>query len=53
MPLPSLTARADADALEWLATMASLVPRKGEHMVRYFGYDSNVSRGKRKEWDSN
>ena len=36
------------DALEWLAAMASHVPNKGEQMVRYYGYYSNVSRGKRK-----
>ena len=36
------------DALEWLALMCSHVPNKGEHMVRYYGYYSNVSRGKRK-----
>jgi hypothetical protein len=35
------------DALEWLAAMCSHVPDKGEHMVRYYGYYSNVSRGKR------
>jgi hypothetical protein len=36
------------DALEWLAAMCSHVPNKGEQMVRYYGYYSNVSRGKRK-----
>jgi len=35
------------DALEWLAAMCSHVPDKGEQMVRYYGYYSNVSRGKR------
>jgi hypothetical protein len=37
------------DALEWLAAMSSHVPDKGEQMVRYYGYYSNVSRGKRKK----
>ena len=37
------------DALEWLAAMCSHVPNKGEHMVRYYGYYSNVSRGKRQK----
>ena len=37
------------DALEWLAAMGSHVPDKGEQMVRYYGYYSNVSRGKRKK----
>jgi hypothetical protein len=37
------------DALEWLAAMCSHVPNKGEQMVRYYGYYSNVSRGKRKQ----
>ena len=35
----------DFDALEWIAAMASHVPNKGEQMVRYYGYYSNVSRG--------
>ena len=39
------------DALEWLAAMWSHVPNKGEQMVRYYGYYSNVSRGKRKKSD--
>ena len=30
------------DALEWLAAMCSHVPNKGEQMVRYNGYYSNV-----------
>jgi len=40
------------DSLEWLAAMCSHVPNKGEQMVRYYGYVSNVSRGKRKKGDS-
>ncbi len=39
------------DALEWLAAICSHVPDKGEQMVRYYGYYSNVSRGKRKKLD--
>ncbi len=37
------------DALEWIAAMCSHVPSKDEQMVRYYGYFSNVSRGKRKK----
>jgi hypothetical protein len=37
------------DALEWLAAMCSHVPNKGEQMVRYYGYYSNVSRGQRQK----
>jgi len=37
------------DALEWMAAMSSHVPDKGEQMVRYYGYYSNVYRGKRKK----
>jgi len=37
------------DALEWLAAMCSHIPNKGEQMVRYYGYYSNVSRGRRKK----
>ena len=33
------------DALEWLAAMYSHVPNKGEQMVRYYGFYSNVARG--------
>jgi hypothetical protein len=36
------------DALEWIVAMCSHVPNKGEQMVRYYGYYSNVSRGRRK-----
>ncbi len=39
----------DFDALEWLAAMSSHVPNRGEQMFRYYGYYSNVSRGKRKK----
>jgi hypothetical protein len=39
------------DVLEWLAAMCSHIPDRGEQMVRYYGYYSNVSRGKRKETD--
>jgi len=38
-------------ALEWLAAMCSHIPNRGEQMVRYYGYYSNVSRGKRKKED--
>jgi hypothetical protein len=34
-------------ALEWLAAMCSHIPNRGEQMVRYYGFYSNVSRGKR------
>ncbi len=34
-------------ALEWLAAMCSHIPNRGEQMVKYYGYYSNVSRGKR------
>lgn len=37
------------DALEWLAAMCSHVPNEGEQMVRYYGYYSNVSRGRRQK----
>jgi len=39
------------DALEWLAAMCSHMPDKGEQMVRYYGFYSNVSRDKRKKQD--
>jgi hypothetical protein len=34
-------------ALEWLANLSSHIPNRGEQMVRYYGWYSNVSRGKR------
>jgi hypothetical protein len=37
------------DALEWLAAMCSHVPNRGEQLARYYGYYSNVARGKRKK----
>jgi hypothetical protein len=37
------------DAPEWLAVMCSHVPNRGEQMVRYYGYYSNVSRGRRQK----
>ena len=39
------------DSLEWLAAMCCHLPNKGEQMVRYVGFYSNVSRGKRKKQD--
>lgn len=36
-------------ALEWLANICSHIPNPGEHMVRYYGYYSNVARGKREK----
>ena len=36
-------------ALEWLATLCSHVPNKGEQMVYHYGYYSYVSRGQRKK----
>jgi len=39
------------DALERIAAMCSHVPNKGEQMVRYYGFYSNVARGKRKKND--
>jgi hypothetical protein len=37
------------DAQEWLAAMCSHVPNRGEQMVRYYGWYSNVLRGKRQK----
>jgi len=39
-------------AMEWLAAMCSHIPNRGEQMVRYYGYYSNVARGKRKKEES-
>jgi hypothetical protein len=40
------------DALEWLAAMSSHVPDKGEQMVWYYGYYSNVSRFLERVWQN-
>jgi hypothetical protein len=37
------------DALDWLAQLVTHIPNKGEHMVRYYGFYSNKSRGLRKK----
>ncbi|NIO19965.1 MAG: IS91 family transposase, partial [Candidatus Aenigmarchaeota archaeon] len=37
------------EPLECLAAICSHVPNKGEQMVRYYGFYSNVSRGRRKK----
>jgi hypothetical protein len=37
------------DAPEWIAAMCLHVPNRGEQMVRYYGYYSNVTRGKSKK----
>ncbi|MFH1738255.1 MAG: transposase [bacterium] len=37
------------DAPEWLAAMCSHVPNRGEQTVRYYGWYSNVTRGKRQK----
>ena len=39
------------DALEWIAAMCSDVPNKGEQIVTYYGFYSNMARGKRKKSD--
>ena len=36
--------------LDWIATLAEHIPDKGEQLLRYYGYYSNVSRGKRKSY---
>lgn len=35
--------------LDWIAALTAHIPNKGEQLVRYYGYCSNVSRGKRKK----
>jgi Putative transposase len=33
--------------LDWILAITAHIPNKGEQLVRYYGYYSNVSRGKR------
>jgi len=35
--------------LDWIAALTVHIPNKGEQLVRYYGYYSNVSRGKTKK----
>ena len=35
--------------LDWSAAITAHIPNKGEQLVRYYGYYSNVSRGKRRQ----
>ena len=35
--------------LDWIAALTTHIPNKGEQLVRYYGYYSNVSSGKRKK----
>jgi hypothetical protein len=35
--------------LDWLAALTAHIPNPGEHVVRYSGWYSNLSRGKRKK----
>ena len=36
-------------ALDWLAALTAHIPNAGEHLVRYYGWYRNVSRGKRRK----
>lgn len=36
-------------ACHWLAALTAHIPNAGEHLVRYYGWYSNVSRGKRRK----
>ena len=33
----------------WLAALRAHIPNAGEHLVRYYGWYSNVNRGKRRQ----
>jgi hypothetical protein len=41
--------RQEFSALDWLASIIYHIPNRWEQMVRYYGYYSNASRGKRKK----
>jgi hypothetical protein len=34
---------------DWLAALTAHIPNAGEHLVRYYGWYSNVNRGKRRK----
>ena len=35
--------------VDWIAAVTAHIPNKGEHLVRYYGWVSNVNRGKRQK----
>ncbi len=35
--------------MDWILAITAQIPNKGEQLVRYYGYYSNVSRGKRRK----
>jgi hypothetical protein len=35
--------------LDWIAAVTAHIPNQGEHLVRYYGWDSNVNPGKRRK----
>jgi hypothetical protein len=35
-------------ACDWFAALTAHIPNAGEHLVRYYGWYSNMSRGKRR-----
>ncbi len=35
--------------LDWIAAVTAHIPNKGEHLVRYYGWVSNVTRGKHRK----
>ena len=37
------------EALDFIASITSHIPNRNEQTIRYFGYYSNVCRGKRKK----
>jgi hypothetical protein len=37
------------DPLDWIAAVTSHIPDKGQQMVRYYGYYSNVKRGRHRK----
>jgi hypothetical protein len=36
-------------ACDWLSALTAHIPNAGEHLVRYYGWYGNVSRGKRRK----
>ena len=35
--------------LDWIAALTAHIPNQGDHLVRYYGWYSNVSREKRRK----
>lgn len=48
-PVRRRSSRHSFSACDWLVVLTAHIPNAGEHLVRYYGWYSNVNRGKRRK----